>query len=43
MLVSYHRLDDWDRRRAKELRIKVVEAGELRNFHRHLHDWVEAP
>jgi len=40
MLVSYRALDPWNTRRARDLRIRVVEAGQLRNLDRHLIDWV---
>ncbi len=39
LLVSYQNVDDWDRKRAKELRIKIVQAGELRNLARHVREW----
>lgn len=43
MLVSYQPLETWDRQRAVDLRIRVVEGGQLRNFARHLREWLEAP
>ncbi|MCC6856351.1 MAG: DUF1887 family protein [Microbacteriaceae bacterium] len=42
MLVSYQPLESWDRQRAEDLRIRVVESGQLRNFERHLREWVTA-
>lgn len=43
MLASYQPLAPWDRQRAADLRIRVVEAGQLRNFERHLREWIAAP
>jgi len=39
LLVSYQPVDDWDRKRARELRIKIVQAGELRNLAKHVREW----
>lgn len=43
MLVSYLPLERWDRRRAKDLHIHVVETGQLRNLAAHLREWVSVP
>lgn len=43
MLASYQRLENWDRQRAADLHIRIVESGELRNLDRHLREWVKAP
>lgn len=40
MLASYQPLKNWDRQRAKDLRIQIVEVGELRDLDRHLREWV---
>jgi hypothetical protein len=40
MLASYRPLTRWDQQRARDLRIKVVECGQLRNLRRHLGDWL---
>jgi hypothetical protein len=41
MLVSYQAVEAWDKRRAADLRIRIVEAGQLRNLHRHLCEWMQ--
>jgi hypothetical protein len=43
MLASYQPLERWDRQRAADLRIRIVEAAQLRNLAKHLRDWVTAP
>ena len=43
MVVSYQPLKQWDRQRADDLRIKVVEGGQLRNLDGHLANWINAP
>lgn len=40
MIVSYQELTKWDRQRAKDLRINIIEAGQLRNLQRHIREWV---
>ncbi len=40
MLASYQPVERWDRQRADDLRIRIVEGGELRNMARHLRAWV---
>jgi hypothetical protein len=41
MLVSYQAIEASDRRRARELRIELVERGELRNLDQHLNRWIK--
>ena len=41
-LVSYQPLGKWDRQRAEDLRIRIVETGQLRNLAKHLREWVGA-
>lgn len=43
MLASYQAIGRWDRQRATDLRIRIVEGGELRNLPKHLRQWVSAP
>lgn len=40
MLVSYQPIESWDRRRAADLRIRIVEVEQLRNLADHLRKWV---
>lgn len=40
MLVSYQPINHYDRQRARQLRIQVVDAGALRNLDSHLRKWV---
>lgn len=40
MLLSYRRLNDADRQRAKDLKIKVIEGGDLSKLKDILRDWV---
>jgi hypothetical protein len=42
-VVSFQPLERWDRQRAKDLRIRVIEGGELRNLAKHLKAWMELP
>ncbi len=42
-LISYQPLEQWDRRRAEDLRIRIVESDQLRNLAKHLREWVNAP
>lgn len=43
MLASYQPLKRWDRQRAADLRIRVVEGGQLRKFAERIRDWVSSP
>lgn len=43
MVVSYQALKPSDKQRANDLRIKVVESGQLRNLDEHLAKWINAP
>ena len=43
MVVSYQPLETWDKQRANDLRIKVVEARQLRNLDEHFTKWIAAP
>jgi hypothetical protein len=43
MLVSYQPIERWDRRRAGDLHIRIVEGEMLRNLADHLRDWLSAP
>lgn len=43
MLASYQQLRPADRQRATDLRILVVESGQLRNLADHLRKWVSVP
>ncbi len=43
MVVSYQPLKLWDKQRANDLRIKVIESGQLRNLDDHLAKWINAP
>ena len=43
IVVSYQPLQPWDKQRANDLRIKVVEGGQLRNLDEHLSQWINAP
>ncbi len=40
MLASYQPLETWDKQRARDLRINVVESGQLRNLEQHLTKWI---
>jgi len=40
MVVSYQTLNRWDKQRAKDMRIQVIEGGQLRNLAQHLQDWM---
>lgn len=40
MLISYQRLETWDKQRARDLHINVVEGGQLRNLDEHLTKWI---
>ena len=42
-LVSYQPLGKWDRQRAEDLCIRIVETGQLRNLTKHLREWMSAP
>jgi hypothetical protein len=42
-IISFQQLNAYDRQRAKDLRIKVIEGGQLRNLDRHLADWISSP
>jgi len=41
MLASYQVIERWDRKRATDLQIRIVESGELRNLPGHLRKWVQ--
>ena len=43
MAVSYQPLQPWDKQRAGDLRIKVIESGQLRHLDDHLAKWITAP
>ena len=43
MVVSFQPLEAWDKQRASDLRIKVVEGGQLRNIEDHLRNWIGSP
>ena len=43
MVVSYQPLQPWDKQRANDLRIKVIESGQLRHLDDHLTKWIDAP
>ena len=40
MLASYQPLETWDKQRARDLGIKIVEGGQLRNLDEHLTKWI---
>lgn len=39
-IVSFQPLQAWDRQRARDLGIKIIEGGQLRNLSDHLRDWI---
>lgn len=43
MLASYQPIESWNRRRAADLHIRIVEAEQLRNMADHLRKWVSEP
>ena len=43
MVVSYQPLEAWDKQRANDLRIRVVEGAQLRNPDEQLTKWIAAP
>lgn len=40
MLASYQPLETWDKQRARDLGINIIEGGQLRNLDEHLTKWV---
>ncbi len=43
MLVSYQPIERWDRQRAADLGIRIIEGEQLRNMADHLRKWVSEP